>query len=331
MEKKQIVGVIGGGSWATAIIKMLSENLSYINWWIKNKDSVRHIKTHKHNPKYLSRTKLDLKKLNITSDINDVAEKSDILILAVPSVYLVETMDLINLNIKNKIIISAIKGIVPTKNIVVGEYLNKNLNVPPENIGIITGPCHAEESAMEQLSYLTVAFLNTETSEAFSNLIKCKYVNTIVSDDVYGAEYSSVLKNVIAIAAGICSGLKYGDNFQAVLISNAIREIKKFIDKYRPIHRDINESAYLGDLLVTCYSQYSRNRSFGEMIGRGRPVKKAMSELKMIVEGYYSVKCVHEINKNLGVNMPISTCVYNILYKNGNVKKEVEILTENLN
>ena len=331
MEKKQIIGVIGGGSWATAIIKMLSENLSYINWWIKNKDSVRHIKKHKHNPKYLSRTKLDLKKLNITSDINDVVEKSDILILAVPSVYLVETMDLINLNIKNKIIISAIKGIVPTKNIVVGEYLNKNLNVPLENIGIITGPCHAEEIAMERLSYLTIACSNTETNDTFSNLIKCKYVNTIVSDDVYGAEYSSVLKNVIAIAAGICSGLKYGDNFQAVLISNAIREIKKFIDKYRPIHRDINESAYLGDLLVTCYSQYSRNRSFGEMIGRGRSVNKAMNELKMIVEGYYSVKCIHEINKNLGVNMPISTCVYNILYKNGNVKKEVEILTENLN
>ena len=331
MTNKNKVGVLGGGSWATAIIKMLSENLNNINWWIKNKNSVSYIKQHQYNPKYLTKTQLNLEKLNITSDINDVVSKSDILILAVPSVYLTETIDSISLDIKNKTIISAIKGIVPTENIIVGEYLNTNLNIKHKNIGVITGPCHAEEIALERLSYLTIACSNIKTVETFSNFISCKYVKTILSDDIYGTEYSSVLKNVIAIASGICSGLNYGDNFQAVLISNAIREIKRFVDKHRPIDRDINESAYLGDLLVTCYSKFSRNRTFGEMIGEGKSVRDSMSQLKMIVEGYHSVKCVYELNKDLNISMPITSCVYNILYKNADVKKEVNLLTKKLN
>jgi glycerol-3-phosphate dehydrogenase (NAD(P)+) len=208
--------------------------------------------------------------------------------------------------------------------------MNKYFGVPFENMGVIAGPCHAEEVALERLSYLTVACLDEKKAETFAKLIKCDYIFTNISDDIWGTEYSSVLKNIIAIASGICHGLRYGDNFQAVLISNAIQEIKRFVDKVHPITRDIKSSAYLGDLLVTCYSQFSRNRTFGTMIGKGYSVKNAQLDMDMIAEGYYSSRCIHEINKNYNVDMPISEAVYRILYENYSPKKEIALLTEKL-
>jgi len=330
-QNKKNIGVIGGGSWATAIVKMLCENVNSINWWMRNEDSISHIETYGHNPNYISDAELKKEKLNISSDINSVIENSDLIVLAVPSVFLKSTLNNLNVSLKEKIIVSAIKGIVPENNTIVGEFIHNQYDVPYKNIGVLTGPCHAEEVALERLSYLTVACSDVEKAEFFANSISGRYIKTNVSDDIYGTEYSSVLKNVVALASGICHGLGYGDNFQAVLISNAIREIKRFVDKVHPINRDIKESAYLGDLLVTAYSQFSRNRTFGEMIGRGYSVNSAQLQLKMIAEGYYAVKCISEINEKLNVEMPINQAVYNILYNRKSVRKEIANLTEKLN
>ncbi|MAX68536.1 MAG: glycerol-3-phosphate dehydrogenase [Flavobacteriales bacterium] len=330
-QNKKNIGVVGGGSWATAIVKMLCENVNSINWWMRNKDSISHIETYGHNPDYISDAELKKEKLNISCDINSVIENSDLIVLAVPSAFLKSTLNNLNVSLKEKIIVSAIKGIVPENNTIVGEFIHNQYEVPYKNIGVLTGPCHAEEVALERLSYLTVACSDIEKAEFFANSISGRYIKTNVSDDIYGTEYSSVLKNVVALASGICHGLGYGDNFQAVLISNAIREIKLFVDRVHPINRDIKESAYLGDLLVTAYSQFSRNRTFGEMIGRGYSVNSAQLQLKMIAEGYYAVKCISEINEKLNVEMPITQAVYNILYNRKSVRKEIADLTEKLN
>ena len=330
-QNKKNIGVIGGGSWATAIVKMLCENVNSINWWMRNEDSISHIETYGHNPNYISDAELKKEALNIGSDINSVIENSDLIVLAVPSVFLKSTLKKLTVSLKEKIIVSAIKGIVPENNTIVGEFIHNQYDIPYKNIGVLTGPCHAEEVALERLSYLTVACSDVEKAEFFANSISGRYIKTTVSDDIYGTEYASVLKNVISLCSGICLGLGYGDNFQAVLISNAIREIKRFVDKVHPINRDIKESAYLGDLLVTAYSQFSRNRTFGEMIGRGYSVNSAQLQLKMIAEGYYAVKCISEINEKLNVEMPITQAVYNILYNRKSVRKEISNLTEKLN
>ena len=314
MKSESKIGVIGGGSWATAIVKMLCENVDSVNWWMRNEEAIEHINTYGHNPNYISDAELKKSKLNLSSNINEIVKNSDYLVLAVPSAFLKSTLESLKIPLNNKIIISAIKGIVPENNTIVGEFIHNQYDVPYENITVITGPCHAEEVALERLSYLTIACSDIDKAEFFASPISSRYIKTTVSDDIYGTEYSAVLKNVIALASGICHGLGYGDNFQAVLVSNAIREIKRFVDEVHPIKRDIKESAYLGDLLVTAYSQFSRNRTFGEMIGRGYSVNSAQLQLKMIAEGYYAVKCIMEINEKIQVKMPITEAVYNILY-----------------
>ena len=325
------IAVIGGGSWATAIVKMICNNAAQVHWWIRNEATVEHIKKHKHNPNYLTSVEFDTTKLVLNTDLKTVVAKADVLIMAVPSAFLKEALSgLTSEDFKNKQVFSAIKGIVPEYNLIVGEFFNKEYKLPVENIGVITGPCHAEEVAMEKLSYLTIASQNQESAEFVASQLKCRYIKTTVSDDIYGTEYSAVLKNVFAIASGICHGLGYGDNFQAVLISNAIQEIKRFVDEVHPIDRDIKSSAYLGDLLVTAYSQFSRNRTFGGMIGKGYSVKSAQLEMNMIAEGYYGTKCVHEINKQYNVNMPITNAVYNILYGKVSPAIEMRLLTDEL-
>ena len=325
------IAVIGGGSWATAIVKMLCNNMPQVYWWIRNQDTVNHIKKYKHNPNYLTSVEFDTDKLVLDSDIKNVIKNADVLIMAVPSAFLKQALSSIHPDdLKNKQIFSAIKGIVPEDLLIVGEFFNQKLNVANDSIGVITGPCHAEEVAMEKLSYLTLASQNKEIASYVASKLNCRYIKTTVSDDIYGTEYSAVLKNVFAIANGICHGLGYGDNFQAVLISNAIQEIKRFVDAVHPIDRDIKSSAYLGDLLVTAYSQFSRNRTFGNMIGKGYSVKSAQMEMNMVAEGYYGVKCIYEINKKIGVDMPITTAVYHILYEKIAPTIEMKLLTDKL-
>ena len=289
------IAIIGSGSWATALAKLLLNNTSQINWFIRNQEDIVLFKEYKNNHKYLSSVDFDVSKISFFDSVSDCIKNSDYIILAIPSAFLNTSFSNLSHNdFKDKFIFSAIKGIVPEHNLIVGEYLNTIYKVPLQNIGVITGPCHAEEVAMEKLSYLTIASQNSDTATTLSNLLNCRYLKSSVSDDIYGTEYSAVLKNVIAVAGGICHGLGYGDNFLAVLISNAIQEIKRFVDEVHPINRDINASAYLGDLLVTAYSQFSRNRMFGTMLGKGYGVKRAQLEMNMVAEGYYAVKCVYE-------------------------------------
>jgi len=331
MQNNLKVGMIGGGSWATAIIKMLCNNESKVNWWVRNSATIDYIQKYKHNPNYLSSVELELDKLILSTDLHEVVAKSDILIMAVPSAFLHDALKTLKPeDLKGKIIFSAIKGIIPENNLIVGEYFNQVFEVPITNIGIITGPCHAEEVAMEKLSYLTIASQVQENATIMASKLSCRYIKTTVSDDIYGTEYSSVLKNVFAIAGGICRGLGYGDNFQAVLISNGIQEISRFVNKVHPITRDIKSSAYLGDLLVTAYSQFSRNRMFGTMVGKGYSVKYAQMEMNMVAEGYYAVKCIYEMNKTHGVDMPITDAVYHILYEKISPAIEIKLLTDKL-
>ena len=331
MNKTIQIGVIGGGSWATALVKMLSNNAPTVHWWIRHDETVEHIKKFKHNPNYLTSVQFDTTILELNSNLKDVISKADVLIMAIPSAFLKDALSgLTPEDFKNKQVFSAIKGIVPEHNLIVGEFFNSEFNIPMENIGVVTGPCHAEEVAMEKLSYLTIACQNTDNAAFVASQLNCRYIKTTVSDDIYGTEYSSVLKNVFAIASGICHGLGYGDNFQAVLISNAIQEIKRFVDAVHPIDRDINSSAYLGDLMVTAYSQFSRNRMFCSMIGKGYSVKYAQMEMNMVAEGYYGVKCINEINKKYKVDMPITTAVYNIIYGNSSPANEMNLLTDKL-
>lgn len=326
--------MIGGGSWATAIIKMLSDNITQkeMYWWMRNTDAISHIKTYHHNPNYLSSVEVRIPDANISSNIRDIVKSADYVILNVPAAFLKETLkDIGPEDLEGKKIVSAIKGIVPDENQIIGEFLHEKYKVPLENILVISGPCHAEEVALEKLSYITIASVNLQHAESFARMLNTRYIKTNISDDIFGTEYAAVLKNIYAVASGICHGVGYGDNFQAVLISNAIREINRFVSAVHPISRDINESAYLGDLLVTAYSQFSRNRTFGNMVGKGYTVKSAQLEMNMIAEGYYAASCMHVINKKYKVDMPISRAVYAILYEKHSPVIEMKLLTEQLN
>lgn len=325
------VSVVGGGSWATALVKILSNNAGQIHWWIRNPESVDFIRQYRHNPSYLSDVEIDLSRVVPNANLAETLAASDYIVLAVPAAFLKTALSGVPADaLKGKKVFSAIKGIVPEHNKIVGDFLHSEYGLPLENLGVITGPCHAEEVAMEKLSYLTVACQDSSTAAQMAALLTCRYIRTVRSGDIFGTEYSAVLKNVMAIASGISHGLGYGDNFQAVLISNAIREIKRFVEAVHPINRDINESAYLGDLLVTAYSQFSRNRTFGSMLGKGYSVKSAQLEMNMVAEGYYAVACIHEINKKLKVDLPICEAVYNIIYEKIAARVEMKLLTEKL-
>lgn len=327
------IAVIGGGSWATANVKILSDNTvnKEIFWWMRNGAAVEHIQKFKHNPNYISSVEISVPAQHISTDLKATIGQAEFVLLNVPAAFLKEALlEIGPEDLAGKKVISAIKGIVPDENQIIGEFLNQHYNVSFDDFIVISGPCHAEEVALEKLSYLTIASRDTELAAEFAGMFDTRYIKTIVSDDIYGTEYGAVLKNIFAIASGICHGVGYGDNFQAVLIANAIRELKRFVDVVHPISRDIMESAYLGDLLVTAYSQFSRNRTFGNMIGKGYTVKSAQLEMNMIAEGYYAVNCLHEVNKQYKVSMPICNAVYAILYEKRPPALEMKHLAEHL-
>ena len=333
MRKNLKYCVIGSGSWATAIIKILSENLKEINWYVRNKDNVEYIYKNCHNPNYLSSVELEIKKIYISDDINEVCSKSDVLIIAVPSEFTNNVLNKISINIADKIVVSAIKGIIPETNLLVGEHLEKNFQIKENNFSVLGGPCHAEEVALEKLSYLTIGSSNKILAKKIASKFACSYISVQTSDDVIGIEYSSMLKNIYAIAAGIAHSLGYGDNFQSVLMSSSIKEMNRFIEKRYLMKRDINDSVYLGDLLVTGYSLFSRNRLFGNMIGKGYSVKYAKMEMSMIAEGYVATKKAYLLNSesNKKAKIPIIDSVYNILYLKRSPKKTFKNLCEKIN
>lgn len=330
MSLQPKIAVLGGGSWATAIVKMLSENVKTVGWYMRSVYAIEHIKRNKHNPNYLSSAELHPEQLDLSDDMNYIVDNYDVLIYAIPSAFLKTELEKLTVSLENKVVFSAIKGIVPETGLIVGEHFHDIHNVPFENIGVITGPCHAEEVAMERLSYLTIACQDQEKAKELSKYIAGRYIKTKISDDIIGTEYAAMLKNIYAIAAGIAHGLGYGDNFQSVLMSNAIREMKRFIKKVHKMKRNINNSAYLGDLLVTGYSVFSRNRMFGNMIGKGYTVKSAMFEMSMVAEGYYATKSAYKINEKNGAKTPIIDAVYNVLYGKKEAKDEFLKLTNRL-
>ena len=324
--------VIGGGSWATALVKLLCTNESKLTWYMRNEAAIDHIQRHLHNPNYLSSVEFHTEQLRLTSDINEAVSASEILIFAIPSAFLESELQKLTLPLTDKIIFSAIKGIVPETGLIVGEHFHYEYQVPYDNIGVITGPCHAEEIALERLSYLTIACQDEVKAERVARSLKNEYVRTKISDDIIGTEYAAMLKNIYALAAGIAHGLGYGDNFQSVLMSNAIREMKRYIARVHKMKRNINNSAYLGDLLVTGYSTFSRNRMFGNMIGKGYRVKSAMMEMNMVAEGYYATKSAYKLKSTFKkkVRTPIIDTVYEILYNRKNAQRAFKALADRL-
>lgn len=332
MSQSLNYAVFGAGSWATAIVKMLSENLDEIGWYMRSVYTKEHILKEQHNPSYLSSVEFHTEQLKLSNDINEIAEWADVLIFVIPSAFMHSELEKLTVDISNKIVVSAVKGIIPESGLLVGEHFHDIYHIPFENIGVIAGPCHAEEVALERLSYLTISCADPVKAQQLADALSSNYIKTKISDDIIGTEYAVMLKNIYAIAAGIAHGLGYGDNFQSVLMSNAIREMKRFIKKMHKMKRNINNSAYLGDLLVTGYSTFSRNRMFGNMIGKGYTVKSAQMEMNMVAEGYYAAKSAHDLNiKNKKkTRLPIIEAVYEILYENKNAKKVFKKLTEKL-
>jgi glycerol-3-phosphate dehydrogenase (NAD(P)+) len=331
MEQPGKICIMGGGSWATALAKIcLMDESEQLNWYMRKPTQIKDFQRFGHKPLYLTGINFDLSRINFYSNINQAVKQSDILVFATPSPYLKQHLKKLNQPLQDKIIVSAIKGIVPDENLPVSLYFNQTYQISLEQIVALGGPCHAEGVALERLSYLTFACSNKDNARQIAQRFSCNFVRTTISDDILGIEYASSLKNVYAIASGICHGLKYGDNFQSVLVSNALQEMSRFINTVHPLTRNINESVYLGDLLVTSYSKFSRNRTFGTMIGKGYSVRTAHMEMEMIAEGYYATKCIKEINEKYRVNMPILDAVYHILYERVSPGIEIKLLTEAL-
>ena len=332
MEKPSFPGhiaVMGGGSWATALAKLLLQNCETITWYMRRDDRIEEFKRLRHNPAYLTDVDFDIERINFSSDINAVCENADTLLLVMPSPYFTDHMDKITVDISSKAIVSAVKGIVPDTNELITDYMVRRFGVNPARNLVVSGPCHAEEVALDRPSYLTIGCANLEMAEDFAKLIRGKNTHAITSSDVDGIEYAAVLKNVYAIAAGIIHGMKTGDNFGAILISNAIREMERYVDAACPRPRQICDSVYLGDLLVTAYSRFSRNHNFGSMIGRGYSVKAARMEMEQTAEGYYGTKCIHDINQHFNVAMPILDGVYSILYRGVPAYRAMKAMAQN--
>ncbi len=332
MDKPLKYAVFGAGSWATAIVKMLTENLEEVGWYMRSVYAKEHIQKEYHNPSYLTSVEFKIDRLKLSNDINEMAEYADVLIFVIPSAFMYSELEKLTTDVSNKIIVSAVKGIIPESGLLVGEHFHDIYKIPFENIAVIAGPCHAEEVALERLSYLTISCTDPIKAQAIADSLSSDYIKTKISDDIIGTEYAVMLKNIYAIAAGIAHGLGYGDNFQSVLMSNAIREMKRFIKKMHKMKRNINNSAYLGDLLVTGYSVFSRNRMFGNMIGKGYTVKSAMMEMNMVAEGYYATKSAYLLNdKNVKkTQLPIINAVYDVLYGGKDAKKVFKKLTDKL-
>jgi len=328
MEVPYKIGILGGGSWATAIAKIISMTQTGFNWYMRRPEQIEDFKNLAHNPYYLTGVNFKMEHITFYDDINDLVQNSDILIFAIPSPYLKQHLQRLDLPLKDKIILSAIKGIVPDENMLVSDYFSTFYDVPRNNIAVLGGPCHAEEVALERLSYLNIACTTPERAALIADMFSTYFIKTATSYDITGIEYASVLKNVYAIVSGICHGLKYGDNFQAIFLSNAVIEMERFIDAVSPLPRNICDSTYLGDLLVTAYSRFSRNRIFGTMIGKGYSVKTAQIEMEMIAEGYFGTKCIKEINNEYKVEMPILDAIYSILYEKKSAVSVIRKLTD---
>ena len=323
------IAVLGSGSWATAIVKIATQNHDKVYWWVRETEIVEGVRQYGRNPLFLRSCQLDTSKIEITTDIKKVISSTDTVVLVIPSAFVEKSLqDLTPSDFENKTIISATKGIIPSTNQIVADYLQTQFKVELEQQAVLSGPSHAEEIAQDGMTYLTIGAHSQSLAQQLANRFACRFVKTRTSTDIRGIEYSAVLKNIYALTAGICKGAGYGDNFISVLISNAAQEMQRFLDVVAKNEiRDTNNFVYLGDLLVTAYSQHSRNRTFGQMIGQGYTVKSAQLEMSMVAEGYYATDCIHKTNAELKVDMPIADFAYKILYQGAPLNKELEQLS----
>ena len=327
LEKRNLkFAMVGSGSWATALVKLLMNHQKKIGWFIRDQKNIDRVMKNRRNKVYLSSVILEPDRLHMSTDINEIVQEADVLVFCIPSAYFLGVMDRLTVSLDGKFIVSAIKGFAGDRTI--AEYFNQVHGIPYDRIGVVSGPCHAEEVGMERLSYLTFTSKHISSAKALCDFFECDYVKAMPGTDIYGVEYSAALKNIYAIAAGIYHGLKYGDNFLAVMVANATQEMRRFLNILSNADRDVTGSAYMGDLLVTCYSNFSRNHVFGTMIGRGYSVKSAQIEMQMVAEGYYGTKCMHEINQKLQVDAPILETVYRVLYTRTNPAAEMQRLAE---
>ncbi len=328
--KESRCAVIGYGGWATGIVKILTDAGSRVGWYVRNPEVLESLRREGRNPRYLSDVDFDPALLDLSGDINRTVEEADVVILAVPSAFLKVFLEGLTVPLTDKFVISAIKGIVQGNYLTVAEYINREYGLPFSQIGVIGGPSHAEEIALERLSYLTVACKDLDNARMMSAKLATKYTRVIISNDIYGVEYAAILKNIYALCVGIAVGLGYGDNFLAVLISNGAREMDRFLAESYPFERDTDASAFLGDLLVTAYSPFSRNRRFGMMIGKGLHVKVAQMELGGVAEGYYATETIRHVNEKYKIDLPIAQAVYDILYSGASPAKTMRSLTNKL-
>lgn len=328
------IGIIGSGSWATALAKIVTDNNLHINWWVRSEQIVHHLLQRKHNPQYLSSVYFNSALLSLSTDVSKVVADSDCIVIAVPSAYVVDTLRPLPPGcFDGKKVVSAVKGILPDQNILLNDYLKQQYGLPLHDYHTVMGPCHAEEVAAEKLSYLTFSGVDEAANRQIADCFATPYLNTILNDDIYGVQFAAILKNIYALGAGIAHGLEYGDNFLSVLIANSADEMAGFLRAVgiRHIEVGVHESedpithrknanyaasVYLGDLLVTCYSLYSRNRTFGNMVGKGYSVKSAQLEMNMVAEGHNACKCIHVINKDIKAEIPIAETIYRILWEN---------------
>lgn len=328
MESKNIqVGVLGGGSWGTALVKLLSGRPENVHWWIRSEKTIRHLQAHGRNPNYLPHAELP-ENIHKSTDINEIIAASDLIILAIPSAFLKDAVRQVKIShMRDKMFFSAIKGIIPGEVSTVSELLEKHYGIPRAHLGVIAGPCHSEEVVMEKHSFLTIGAYSTKLAETLKELLSAWFMKINISDDVLGIEYASVLKNIIAIAAGMTLGLGYGDNYRAVVISNGIHEMSKFLRSIECNGRDISKSVYLGDVMVTAYSKFSRNRMFGNMIGKGYSLKAILTEMKMVAEGYYAVDSIMKVAMQKDLELPVTRAVYNVLYEQKDIEEEFQRLS----
>ncbi len=322
---------MGGGSWATALAHLFLRNCDHIFWYMRRDDRIDEFRATRHNPAYLSDIEFPVERITFSSDINHICREADAIVLVMPSPYFKAHTARLTADISGKIIVTAVKGIVPGDNELVTDYMHRCFGVPHDHMLVVSGPTHAEEIALNRPSYLTVGCPDAELARQIAGSLASPSLHTILSTDVEGIEYAGVLKNVYAIAAGIVHGLKMGDNFLAMLVSNAVREMQRFLDTLHPDPtRNICDSVYLGDLLVTSYSRFSRNHNFGSMIGKGYSVKAARMEMEQTAEGYYGTNCIHEINNLWHVEMPVLDTVYDILYRRKSPDRAMRALAASL-
>lgn len=333
MSNNFVFGIIGSGSWATALAKILTDRNHAIHWWVRNPQSLDHLLTKGHNPNYLSSVRFNPSLLSLSTDVREVVRQSDVVIIAVPSAFVEDSLSgLTPANWKNKKVVSAVKGLLPDKNILLNYYLQQQFEISLSDYFAVLGPCHAEEVAAEKLSYLTFSGSDIMMASEIASHFSTGYISTITNHDILGVQYAAVLKNIYALGAGIAHGLEYGDNFLSVYIANAADEMAGFLKKFGVEHITVGDhegedplthrktpnyaaSVYLGDLLVTCYSLYSRNRTFGNMIGKGYSIKAAQLEMNMVAEGYNAARCIYAVNSSVRAAIPIAETVYRILWE----------------